>query len=344
MVPVPPPRRRARRPDRSAPCPRSSNSIATSGSSDADAIVSGGQQLSARHLVRRLGGGPAGLCPCLWRIWPAVRHRVLPSPLGARRARSARRLPFDSHSPAAAIARAGRFVQPQGGRRIAARAASNMGCSSILPRYTRDDARLCAASRRDRARRRQSPTCGCAARTASSRRCALDDGSEIGGASVRRLHGSSRRCCARRSTSVSRIGTAGCPATGCSSPRPRPRRNRSALDARRCACRRAGAGDAESRDPHVARPRLCLGASWRSGCRGGAPARRRGAADRGAPATIRPGRPAPALAAQLRRDRRRGGRDGAARMGQPPSRPQRDRPARRDDARPRLRRGRALGL
>ena len=51
-----------------------------------------------------------------------------------------------------------------------------------------------------------------------------------------------------------------------------------------------------------------------------------------------------ALAAQLRRDRRCGRRDGAARMDQPPPRPQRYRPDRLDDARPRLRRGRALGL
>ena len=50
------------------------------------------------------------------------------------------------------------------------------------------------------------------------------------------------------------------------------------------------------------------------------------------------------VAAQLRRDRRCGGGDRAARMDQSPSRPLDDRPARRQDARPRFLGGRAVGL
>ena len=187
---------------------------------------------------------------------------------------------FDSHSPAAAIARAGRFVQPQGedGSPLA---GFEYGLQLNLAALPRDDARLCAPSRRRPSAAAGLRACDCVARTASSRRSRLDDGSEIDGASVRRLHRPGRDCCAPRSTRISNPGSAGCPATAILFAEAASAAEPTALDnVDRDAGRLALAGGVG--DPHLARPRLCLGASRR---------RRRGSARCGRPpAPSPPGR------------------------------------------------------
>ena len=109
-------RRRARRPDHRT-LPSIVEFHATSAHRVADTIASGRQRLPARHLLRGLGRGPAGLRPRLWRIWPAVRHRLLPPALGARAAASRGQRRSTAIRPPRRSARAGRFVHPSRDRR-----------------------------------------------------------------------------------------------------------------------------------------------------------------------------------------------------------------------------------
>ena len=223
---------------------------------------------------------------------------------------------FDSHSPAAAIARAGRFVQPQG-EEGSPLAGFEYGLQLNPPRY-REMMRAYARHLGVTERAAGIADVRLRGEDGFVEALQLDDGSEVGGHLFVDCTGPAATLRSAldqdfeawdRWLPCDRILFAETP------PPPEP----TALDTGgRDAGRLALAGGVA--DPHLARPRLCLGAPQRrrrgsraAGCRG-----RR--ADRGAGDD--PRRPArPALAAQLRRGGRRGGGDGAARMGQSPPRP-----------------------